>query len=418
MNNKSNLVETQVISFLSGKGGAGKTSAAISISHLLNDIGFKVLLIDFDFATNGASYLYKHLYPRKIGLTGFCDLIELPFIKQRRPGDFILSFIEIKRELCFIPSRVNFTKKTQLRDSIRIEEEDFKSFLNSSIIHYKDKFDFIIIDNQAGSNLASKASASISDKVILVAELDPISSATVDTLLIQIGDVFPEYRRHLINKLDIRESEKYKDLSQLFQSMNRLPPLPFDFEVRNAFASGRIPIDVDEPTTFLIALYNTVKALLPEYIDRIEAYGEKILSKFNQYQDKMDSLLNRKKELELDIENIRKKRAKRKSKITLFLSVFSGYIGIGITFSAFFLKKQFIGSTQFLTVAIGIMIVMISTLYFYLSRLRYREKIEDIEIKEKVDKEISEISREIDRYKSLMLTRTKEFLLHFEKEKV
>ena len=414
MNKKENFKTTQIISFLSGKGGAGKTSVAISVSHLLNDAGFNVLLIDFDFATNGASYFYKYLYASQKGLIGLYDLIELGDDRSEKLDNVERSLLKIKDELCFIPSRVNFAKKMPLRDYIAIKEEDLKSFLLSLINLYKKDFDFIIIDNQAGSNLASKVSASISDKVIIVSELDPISSDTVDTLLIQIGEVFPEYRRHLINKLDIRESEGYKNLSLLFQTMNRLPPLPFDFEVRNAFASRQIPINVDKPTTFLIALFNTVKAFLPEYTSQIDSYGEKILSKFNQYQDKMNSLLDRKKELEEEIETIRKKIEKRKFRATMLITTLGGYLGVGLAILGIF-KVRFLTGSQIFYVGIGTVIAMTSSLYFFLSRIQYRERIEYITRKERIDIEMSEIIREIDRYKSLMLTRTKEFLLHFEK---
>lgn len=417
MKNKKDIKKCQIISFLSGKGGAGKTSAAINVSHLLNDAGFRVLLVDFDFATNGASYFYKHYYSGQRGLMGLYDLIELRFVKKRPMGNISSCLLSIKKELCFIASRVNFTKKIPLRDSLLIKEEDLISFLNSIINTYEKDFDFIIIDNQAGSNLAAKASASVSNKVIIVSELDPISNSTVETLLIQIGDSFPEYRRYLINKLDIRESEEYKNLSQLFQAMNRLPPLPFDFDVRSAFASGRIPVDVEKPTTFLIALYNTVKAFLPEYLEKIEIYGEKILSKFNEYQERMTMLLNKKKELEIIIAEIRRKREKRRLKIIRILTFVGIYIGIGIIGTSAFGWK-ILNTTRFIPILIGAIIAVASFLYFFLSQWKYREKIEDIEIKENINKELSTIDKEIDRYESLMLTRTKEFLLNFEKEKV
>ena len=49
----------KVITFVSGKGGAGKTTAAISIAKIVADMGLPSLLIDFDLATNGASYFFR-----------------------------------------------------------------------------------------------------------------------------------------------------------------------------------------------------------------------------------------------------------------------------------------------------------------------------------------------------------------------
>jgi len=414
MSNK-NYKKAQVVSFLSGKGGAGKTSVAIGISYLLNDAGFKVLLIDFDFATNGASYFYKYLYPSQTKVIGIYELIDKQgFDLNKISPDIDNISLKIREGLYFIPSRVNFSKKLPLRDSIVVKEEALNSFLLSLSELYEKDYDFIIIDNQAGSNLTSKVSASVSNKVIIVSELDPISSDAVDTLLIQIGEAFPEYRRHLINKLDVRESEDYKNLSVLFQSMNRLPPLPFDFEVRSAFASRQIPIDADKPTTFLIALFNTVKSFLPEYRSQIDKYGEKILSKFSQYQDKVNSLLDRKKELEEEIEFLRKKREKRKLRVMTLLSALGIYSGMGLALAGS-LKIRLLPTPEFFVAIMGILIAASSAFYLFMSRIQYKEKTEDIIRKETIDTELSEINKEIDQYKSLMLTRTKEFLLYFEK---
>lgn len=415
MNKKENTKKAQIISLLSGKGGAGKTSVAVGVSYLLNDAGFKVLLIDFDFATNGASYFYKYLYSNQTKVIGIYELInKQEFNLNRISSDVGLIPLKIKEGLCFFPSRVNFSNKLPLRDSIIVKEETLKSFLVSLIeLHEKD-YDFIIIDNQAGSNLTSKVSASASNKVIIVSELDPISSDAVDTLLIQIGEVFPEYRRHLINKLDIREIEDYKNLSELFQSMNRLPPLPFDFEVRSAFASRQVPIDANKPTTFLIALFNTVKSFLPEYRSQIDKYGEKIFSKFNQYQDKVNLLLDRKKELEEEIDFLRKKRERSKFRFRLYLSVLGVYLGI-ILASSGFLNLNFSILVKYFLSIIGSFITIGSFWYLLIGRVQYKKKTEDTEKKVKMDAELSEIDKEINQYKSLMLTRTKEFLLYFKK---
>ena len=405
--------KSKVISLLSGKGGAGKTSVAIGQAYMLNDMGFRVLLIDFDFATNGASYFYKYLYSRQKKCVGLYEIIyesdNIPNVLKLHPEDI---HVEIKDGLTFIPSRVNFSKKLPLSHSLTFVEETLKSFLRNLIKSHKDDYDIIIIDNQAGSNITAKVSASLSNKVIIVSELDPISSDTVDTLLIQIGDALPEYRRYLINKLDIRESENYNDLSTLFQSMNRLPPLPFDFEVRAAFASRQVPIDMNKPTTFLIALFNTVRAFLPEYGEEMEKYGEKILSRYNEYQDKVEGLLDRKREIQDKIENLKKKRLMIKF---MFRMVVPATIAIGVVlFTLFTTKRLFLelGNLSFL-VSIAAGLIMVMSVFAW---SEYRGGIERVTIEDKLKSEMGEINKEVDRYKTLMLTRTKEFLLHFEKQ--
>ena len=49
----------EVISFVSAKGGMGKTSIAVNIAHSAAKIGLKVLLIDCDVHTLGATYFYE-----------------------------------------------------------------------------------------------------------------------------------------------------------------------------------------------------------------------------------------------------------------------------------------------------------------------------------------------------------------------
>ncbi len=210
--NNKDQVKAQVISFLSGKGGAGKTSVALGVSYLLNDAGLKVLLIDFDFATYGASYFYDNFYPSEANITGIYELMnEHNFELDEVSINVNTISLEIKEGLSFIPSRINFAKKLPLRDSIGFKEDPLASFLRSLLELHKKDYNFIIIDNQAGSNLTAKVSARVSDKVIIVTEFDPISSDAFKTLLIQIGDAFPEYFIHLINKMDVRESEDYKN---------------------------------------------------------------------------------------------------------------------------------------------------------------------------------------------------------------
>ena len=48
-----------ILSLLSGKGGSGKTTMALSMSVLLSECGVKTLLIDCDLTTNGATYFYE-----------------------------------------------------------------------------------------------------------------------------------------------------------------------------------------------------------------------------------------------------------------------------------------------------------------------------------------------------------------------
>lgn len=50
---------SKVLALLSGKGGSGKTTLALSIASMLSNCCLKVLLVDCDLSTNGATYFYE-----------------------------------------------------------------------------------------------------------------------------------------------------------------------------------------------------------------------------------------------------------------------------------------------------------------------------------------------------------------------
>ena len=64
----------KIISILCQKGGVGKTTAAVNISSLLSDMGYKTLLIDLDPQGNVATYLNQE--KNNLNKTTSIDLLE------------------------------------------------------------------------------------------------------------------------------------------------------------------------------------------------------------------------------------------------------------------------------------------------------------------------------------------------------
>ena len=54
---------SKILALLSGKGGSGKTTLALSMSSMLSKCGIRVLLVDCDLSTNGATYFYEDRLP-------------------------------------------------------------------------------------------------------------------------------------------------------------------------------------------------------------------------------------------------------------------------------------------------------------------------------------------------------------------
>ena len=118
----------QTLSLISGKGGSGKTIIAISIAKVLNDSGYKVLLVDCDNVTHGASYFFE-------------DELETPDSEINSLEKFIHGvfesedFIKTKTGFYFLPSsesKNKFQPNKQL--DINIEGSGLGLFISKEII--------------------------------------------------------------------------------------------------------------------------------------------------------------------------------------------------------------------------------------------------------------------------------------------
>ncbi|MCI0495862.1 hypothetical protein L0Z72_12730, partial [candidate division KSB1 bacterium] len=105
-------------------------------------------------------------------------------------------------------------------------------------------YDYLIIDNQAGFTHTSSLATRISTKAIIVSEPDSISNDFSDNLLALLGKNLPNFRRYLMNKVEIKNANDYKRKIDAFHGSNRLYPLPFDFNLRNEFGERKIPVSL------------------------------------------------------------------------------------------------------------------------------------------------------------------------------
>jgi len=394
------------MSFLSGKGGAGKTSAAIGVSYLLADAGFEVALVDCDLATHGASYFFRHLCHGPGRRNGLAEITRgRNRTRQARLADMSVA---IRDRLVFVPSRTDYSAPLpdgSHADEMQSTEGRVVKVLEWLLRHLEGNgVDFVVLDSQAGASAASRAAAHVSSKAIIVAELDPISSDAVDTLLMEMGEVLPVYRRHLINKLDIREDGTYDNLSDIFQAMNRLPPLPFDFDVRAAFSSRRVPVDCRRPNPFTICLFNTVDAMLPECREKLERYGRRILEKYAEYQREVEVLIDKK-------DSIRRaaKRREARGRVTVTMGALGLLVAGGALLSVLkgslpdMLRERF---TTAIAIGCGILGAVLALVGIPERLIRAPSQTSD--------QELRDIERQLDGYRSLQLTRTGEFIRRFE----
>ncbi len=479
----------RTIAFISGKGGSGKTTVAIATAKLLADMEHPCLLVDFDLATNGASYFFKDrfdresegiwesLTKRESGLRYIVSLFNIPLqdmtiheldnhvssgifgafsengislsanttisterserewtIIDGRKKYYIRKTltslgvyenpilkrhtIEISKDFYFVPSRTNLNVKGESYDSIVYNEKRLQRDLIEPLIEYATQTGahYILIDCQAGYSLAAIAATENADMAVIVSEADSISSDAADNLLVQLGSALPTERRYLINKIDVRDADTYRAMRNVFQSLNRLPPLPFDFDVRNAFGARQIPVNLASPSPFLFALFETVKYMFTEIFEDIDSYKrEHVDSLFTDYDQRLQRLLEQKEELEQEQAEIKTHNIRSRYRViqtaSLFISTVMLIIGI------LYVVEPFVNLYIPDSVLSGSLVLFAGMAMAYISSLwlrQYRKGEGDEKREAELSRTLEVINREIDQFRSFLWARSRDFLVDTE----
>ncbi|MBQ7501033.1 MAG: ParA family protein [Clostridia bacterium] len=220
------------ISIISGKGGCGKTTLALSMASLLSNCGIKVLLVDCDLCTNGATYFYEEkLSSNKKMILSFNDIVFRNYDPKKK-------YVNINENYDFMPS------------IIQISKDDTKTYtysngdtlqLNNDIVQ---KYDIVIFDCQSGYTDVLKLILPICDIVLMVMETDSISSAATRCLYLKIGDIINEKKIYQVfNKSSIEEYDTYSKVSGGTVFTN-IETIKFDWKIKKAFSVSQIP-DMD-----------------------------------------------------------------------------------------------------------------------------------------------------------------------------
>jgi MinD-like ATPase involved in chromosome partitioning or flagellar assembly len=292
-----------------------------------------------------------------------------------------------------------------------------------------ERYDYILIDNQAGYTNTSAAGVTVASKVIVVSEADLISSDAVDNLVALIGSDMPKFRRYLINKVEIREAGDYQAKVEAFKTMNRLPPLPFDFSIRNAFGDREIPVDLSEPTSFLIALFATVKEILPENKKRFEKYeNERVAKLFDRYQDSLDSLLEERAEMQERIVEFGTIEKRRETGTTLFIYRLAVLISVCVSAVATIVLVGYKLAAEnevlrfFSYGVVAALVISTGGMSVRLLVRRSRELIESAKLEEerskdtiRLQRKLADLEPQVARYRNLIATRSRELLIDFDK---
>ena len=214
-----------VMSFVSGKGGVGKTVITSNIGRGLSLLGRKVVLIDLDFGLRNLDLA--------LGLENnvVFDLLDA-FSGNKTLEEVMLT----SNGLSLIPA----SQSKSLED---VEFEKFEDLINK----LRKTFDFILIDCPPSLGKAFEMAVSVSDKVCVVANPDKASIRDADKIFSLVSREIDCQPSLIINKirLDLIKKNKALNVDDMLDIL-RVPLLgiiPFDDDVFLSAEKGEFAVN-------------------------------------------------------------------------------------------------------------------------------------------------------------------------------
>lgn len=297
---------SKILALLSGKGGSGKTTLALSIASMMSNCGINVLLVDCDLSTNGATYFYENRLAEQNGK--IVSFYELLFNTNNVKNEHL---IRINDFMDFMPSILQITKKNT--NSYTYNEKDV-GILDRFKEDFATKYDVILFDCQAGYTDILKLVLPIVDINLFVMEADAISSSAIRSLYLKIGDYLYEKKVYQVfNKATDEEYEIYSKLSGGTVFTN-IETVMFDWKIRKAFSVAEIPDMENTSASYGVQIYNISKILFKE---------KDIKNKLHKYEVviELNKNLEEEERLKQKIDSLKTDRLYSRNKITKFMLV-------------------------------------------------------------------------------------------------
>lgn len=340
---------SKTLALLSGKGGSGKTTLGLSMASLLSSCEVKVLLVDCDLSTNGATYFYENKLSEVKG-----ELLSFGKILKENLGETEV-FVEINDCFDFIPSITRITK--EITETYTYGEKG-RYFINKFIQFFSNEYDVILFDCQAGYTDVLKAILPNVDESLVVMEADAISSAALRSLYLKIGDIVRDKKVYQIfNKVAKEEYDIYSRLSGGTVFTN-IETVRFDWKIRKAFSIAQIPDMENTSANYGEQIYNICNILFPENDVQEKLKRYKIILEIH----KNNELIANTHEI---IGKIAEKQNTTHSKTTRFLyKIFIPMMAVvtAITFFTMIEEKIFTYSKEMVSAIVPLVIALITSL--------------------------------------------------------
>lgn len=283
----------KTICFASSKGGSGKTTITATVGAFLQETGKSVLIVDCDEGTHGLTLMYlNEVNERRKSYDGeYKPVGVFDASKEISEDQANTSLVTVGNGVCLLPARYSFSdaEESSIGESFGLRICEF-------LDHVADRFDYILLDAQAGISEASKIvmSPKVSDTVVLVSEYDPMSNAGIERLKARLPEELDASRTWiLLNKLLPEFVSKFSE----FLSVARyLPPVPWTADVVRAYSRRRLALDFGSGNQFTLAVLNIVRELVPdrerhELEHWVEAQTERLREPIAEQLDDAERLL-------------------------------------------------------------------------------------------------------------------------------
>ena len=288
-----------------GLGGCGKTTLSILISQILSMNKKKVLLVDCDVNTHGATYYFESYLSNNSNIYNTTEL----FFSEKNISN-AESVIKITENLSFVPSIKNV--KNNISNIV-----DFNLY-NYSVL--SNIYDVIVFDCQSGFSKINEEITRISDKKLIVLESDAISASATRTLYYQLKEQMKSGETYQVfNKTTDDDLDFINDI-EFDKKIKYLNPILFDLEFKSTYFSLKFDYNnYNNRKNHLLynGIFNIVSDLFHEYNFDFGNY-------IQLYQDDIRN------HSESTIQNIMKKNINQK-KLEILLVVMGICVSVVIT---------------------------------------------------------------------------------------